>query len=136
LLGILIVTHGNFGAELVQSAEIIMGKQSNYEFLGLKHNDSVVTLQEEIQRKVQDLEKGKGVLILTDIFGGSPSNSVALALHGYAYRCITGVNMPMLLEAFLMRDSLSLEELTKKCQLAGTQGIKELFTELEGLKAV
>lgn len=130
MIGILIVTHGNFGAELIQSAEIIMGKQSSYEYLCLKHNDSVVALQEEIQRKVQILEKGKGVLVLTDIFGGSPSNSVAIALQGKGYPCLTGVNLPMLLEAFTFRDSLSLKELTNQCQSAGIEGIKELFTEL------
>lgn len=130
MLGILIVTHGNFGAELIQSAEIIMGKQSNYEYLCLNHNDSVVALQEEIQKRVQILEKGKGVLVLTDIFGGSPSNSVAIALRGKGYPCLTGVNLPMLLEAFTFRDTLSLEKLTKQCQGAGVEGIKELFTEL------
>lgn len=130
MVGILIVTHGNFGFELIHSAEIIMGKQSNYECLSLEHNDSVVALQENILRKVQTLEKGKGVLVLSDIFGGSPSNSVALALRGKGYPCISGVNLPMLLEALTLRDSISLEELTKQCQLAGVEGIKELFTEL------
>lgn len=130
MIGILIVTHGSFGAELIQSAEIIMGKQSNYEYLCLKHNDSVVALQENIQKRVDILDKGKGVLILTDIFGGSPSNSVALALRGKGYPCLTGANLPMLLEALTFRDSLPLEELAKQCQAAGVEGIKELFSEL------
>jgi PTS system mannose-specific IIA component len=136
LIGILIVTHGNLGTGLIESAEIIMGKQSNYEVLSLKHNDSVVELQKDIQGKVQDLEKGGGVLILTDIFGGSPSNSVALALRDKPYRCLTGVNMPMLLEALALRDSLSLNELTQNCQLAGVQGIKELYTEFRELNGI
>lgn len=130
MIGILIVTHGNLSSELIQSAEIIMGKQSNYECLCLKHNDSVVALQEEIKEKIQILEKGKGVLILTDIFGGSPSNSVAIALREKGYPCLTGVNLPMLLEALTFRDSISLGELTKQSQEAGSQGIKELFAEL------
>lgn len=136
MVGILVVTHGSFGTGLIESAEIIMGKQSNYEVLSLKHNDSVVELQKKIKEKVQELEKGEGVLILTDVFGGSPSNSVALALRDKPYRCITGVNMPMILEALTSRDSLSLDELTKSCQLAGSQGIKELYTEFKELNMV
>lgn len=130
MIGILIVTHGSFGGELIRSAEIIMGEQKDHDYLCLRHNDSVTLLQEEIRRKAQSLDKGKGVLVLTDIFGGSPSNSVAIALRDKGYYCLTGVNLPMLLEAFSLRDSLTIEMLAKQCQSSGVEGIKDLFAEL------
>ncbi|WP_227767883.1 PTS sugar transporter subunit IIA [Zhaonella formicivorans] len=122
----LVVTHGDFGAELIKSAEIIIGKQPRIAALGLHPNNSVADLQKAILEKVTTLDEGEGVIILTDIFGGSTSNSVALALRKHKYSCLTGVNLPILIEAALNADSCTLPELTQKCLAAGKEGIKDL----------
>ena len=131
MIGILVVTHGNLGRELIRSGEIIVGQQEQVESLGLFHNDSVSELQQKIKEKYTTLDQGKGVLILTDIFGGSPSNSIAFVLQDQHYACVTGVNLPMMIEAMLNRDESSLEELREKCLQVGREGVKDLRAIME-----
>lgn len=133
MIGILVVTHGNLGHELINTAELIVGKQESVDAVGFFLNDSVNDLQQQIKEKYEALEQGDGVLVLTDIFGGSPSNSVAIALRGRNYQCVTGVNLPMMIDALLSRDESPLNELSMKCLEIGTEGVKDLraFMELD-----
>ncbi|ACD22400.1 MULTISPECIES: PTS sugar transporter subunit IIA [Clostridium] len=137
MIGILLVTHGKFSEEIVKSAELIVGKQEKILTLGLQHGDSVEMLGDKVKESVKSLEDGDGVLVLVDLMGGSPYNVVALnssKLLDINFRCITGVNLPMLLEAITMREIYNLDDLTDHCIEIGTTGIKELFKEMELLK--
>ncbi|MBN1046787.1 MULTISPECIES: PTS sugar transporter subunit IIA [unclassified Clostridium] len=137
MIGILLVTHGKFSEEIVKSAELIVGKQEKILTLGLQHGDSVEMLGDKVKESVKSLEDGDGVLVLVDLMGGSPYNVVALnssKLLDINFRCITGVNLPMLLEAITMREIYNLDNLTDHCIEIGTTGIKELFKEMELLK--
>lgn len=137
MIGILLVTHGKFSEEIVKSAELIVGKQEKILTLGLQHGDSVEMLGDRVEESVKSLEDGDGVLVLVDLMGGSPYNVVALnssKLLDINFRCITGVNLPMLLEAITMREIYNLDDLTDHCIETGTTGIKELFKEMELLK--
>ncbi|WP_252254679.1 PTS sugar transporter subunit IIA [Clostridium sp. ZBS12] len=137
MIGILLVTHGKFSEEIVKSAELIVGKQEKILTLGLQHGDSVEMLGDKVKESVKFLEDGDGVLVLVDLMGGSPYNVVALnssKLLDINFRCITGVNLPMLLEAITMREIYNLDDLTDHCIEIGTTGIKELFKEMELLK--
>ena len=126
VVGILLVTHGNLGRELLNTCELIMGKQQNVITLSLKYGDSVEKLRQDVKRSIQVLNHGRGVLVLTDLFGGSPSNVVAHNMRELDFKCLSGVNLPMLIEAFNFRDSCNLDELIEKTYKAGSDGIKNL----------
>ena len=133
MLGILIVTHGNLGLELLKSAELIIGKQTNTYSLGIFHGDSIEEFNKEVVKYIKILDKGKGVLVFTDLYGGSPSNVIALThreIQSTKFECVTGVNLPMILEALTIRDSTELGLLKKHCIEIGHQGIKDLLYQI------
>lgn len=136
MIGILLVTHGKFSKEILKSAELIVGKQDNILTLGLEHGDSIEVLGDRVRESIKSLENGQGVLVLADLLGGSPYNVVALnskKISDIKFKCITGVNLPMLLEAITMREAYGLDELTLHCMEAGVTGVKELFNEINTL---
>lgn len=126
MIGVLIVTHGNFGKELLKSTELIIGKQENVETLGLNHGDSIEELSHSVNECIQQLEKGKGVLVFTDLFGGSPSNVTAANMGKLNFESISGVNLPMLIEALSMRECMCISELVDCVYEAGRKGIKNI----------
>ncbi len=131
MIGILIVTHGNFGLELLKSAELIVGKQENVEALSLNHGDDVEELYNNVKKSIKKLDKGEGVLVFTDLFGGSPSNVTAANMKDSKFESVSGVNLPMLIEALDSRTSCNLEELAGKVIQIGVDGIKNIRTELK-----
>lgn len=74
MIGVLITTHGNLGNELIRAAEMIKGTLKDVMHVCVEQSKSVEELKKEIQSAIKKLDKGKGVLILTDLFGGTPSN--------------------------------------------------------------
>ena len=130
MVGILIVTHGNFGTELLKSAELIIGKQENVETLGLNPSDDIKELYIAVRSSIKKLDKGDGVLILTDLFGGSPTNVTAASISDYKCESVSGVNLPMLIETLDSREFMPLEELTAKTIQSGVEGIKNVKNEL------
>ncbi|MBW6411447.1 PTS sugar transporter subunit IIA [Clostridium weizhouense] len=137
MVGILLVTHGKFSEEILKSAELIVGKQEKILTLGLQHGDSVEMLGYKVKESIETLEDGDGVLVLVDLMGGSPYNVVALnsgKLLDIKFRCITGINLPMLLEAITMREIYELDDLANHCIETGLTGIKELFKEMKLLQ--
>ncbi|MDK2878778.1 MAG: mannose system component [Thermoanaerobacteraceae bacterium] len=134
MIGVLIVTHGDFGKELLKSAELIVGKQSHVMTLGFFHGDSVERLMENISKAIGTLDEGDGVLVFVDLYGGSPSNATAMNLKknimNSKVECITGVNLPMILEALTMRASYTLGQLKEHCIEIGHLGIKDLYQQI------
>ncbi len=133
MIGILVVTHGDFGKGLLKSAELIVGKQNNTVALGLFHGDSIDDFREKIAKAIEKLDDGEGVLVFTDLYGGSPSNATAMNLReipNIKFECITGVNLPMVLEALTMRESFELSPLKEHCMEMAHQGIKDLCKEI------
>lgn len=134
MIGILIITHGSFGYELLQSAELIVGHNTHAKALGLDRDDSIDRFKAEVTEAIRHLDKGDGVLVFADLYGGSPFNAAALNLSEadkeFRFECITGVNLPMVLEALTMRSSLKIGELKQHCIEAGISGIKDLVKEV------
>lgn len=126
MIGIVIVTHGKFGTELLKSAELIIGEQQNVITLGLQHGDSIEELKSKVRAAIESLNEGQGVLVLTDLFGGSPSNVTAANMVDLDFYALTGVNLPMLLQALTMRECLSIDELVESSYQAGIEGIKNI----------
>jgi len=143
MIGVLIVTHGDLGKELLKSAELIVGKQNNVATLGLFHGDSMDGFREKITKTIKELEEGEGVLVFVDLYGGSPSNATAMNMKKFfkntKFECITGVNLPMVLEALMSRSSYNLESLKEHCIQTGLLGIRDLYQQLyseENIKKV
>ncbi len=110
MIGVLVATHGNLGSELIKTVELIQGNLKGVLPLAVDQTRSVVELKKEIGAAVRKLDQGKGVLILTDLFGGTPSNIALSFLKQGKVEVITGVNLPMMLKLSEMRENLSLND--------------------------
>lgn len=130
MVGLILVTHGNFSQEILNSAELILGKQEKVVTLGLNHGDSIEKLKDDVRKALNELEEGQGVLVLTDLFGGSPTNVTAANMKEKRFECLTGLNLPMLIEALTSRSTCLFEKLAQRCREAGISGIKNLSIEL------
>ena len=136
MIGILIVTHGRFGVELLRSAELITGKQDNVKTLGLEHGNNIKELEKDVYHAIIELnhENENGVIVMTDLFVASPSNVAAANMNKVKFKCLTGVNLPMLLECIVLRgnDYIDISEITQRCIKAGVEGIKDIGSLLFG----
>ncbi|MFN2266637.1 MAG: PTS sugar transporter subunit IIA [Desulfonatronovibrio sp.] len=122
MIGIILVTHGNFGESLLNAASMIMGDDENCYALGVDVSKPMNEIIEELKKKVKELDTGSGVIILTDMFGGTPTNiSLSLLTQGQT-EVITGVNLPMLLKTFSGRNK-KISDLAQEIKSAGKQGI-------------
>lgn len=137
--GILVVTHGEMATGLMDSLSLIMGEQEDYQTLGLKHGDDIVEFSEKIQTGICELDQGEGVLVLVDLFSASPYNQAAMSfnkLKDHKYRLVSGVNLPMLIEAFNQRMiGADLETMYQAAMNAGKDGIKEFLEEMAKLNS-
>ena len=139
MTGILVVTHGEMATGLMDSLSLIMGEQEDYQTLGLKHGDDIVEFSEKIQVGICGLDQGEGVLVLVDLFSASPYNQAAMSfnkLRDHKYRLVSGVNLPMLIEAFNQRMiGADLETMYQAAMNAGKDGIKEFLEEMAKLNS-
>lgn len=123
MVGIVIVTHGSFGKTLLDAAETVLGEQENCLAIGVDVNKGVDETMEEIRKAIRSVEGGKGVLALTDLFGGSPTTMSLSLMKSEKLEVITGVNLPMLVSALQSR-SMDIDALAQTVNTAGQQGIK------------
>lgn len=125
---ILVITHGEFGIELIKSAEMIMGPQQNLRALALRPGESVDDLREDASKIVQENEKnGLETILLVDLLGGSPSNVSLSLLSKYDLHILTGINMPMLIELLTFYQTVEdTNNLIQTVQGTGTSGIHHL----------
>lgn len=113
MVGILLVSHYTFAQSLKETVELIIGERKNLGAVSISKDDKIDFFSAKLKDAVNSLDKGDGVLILADMFGGSPSN-VALSLYSQneKVKIITGVNLPIVIEA-LMHSNKNLDELVK-----------------------
>lgn len=136
MIGIVLASHGDFAGALRDTAELIVGAQENVVVLCLNPQDTLETCVVELETAVQQSEQGQGVLVLIDLFGGTPGNAAALGLRERSYPIITGVNLPMLLEVLMNRDSVAhVDELAAQALQAGQQGIINMRERLQAQQA-
>jgi PTS system mannose-specific IIA component len=123
MIGIVLVTHGSLGEALVQSMKIILGEQAQVEALSLMVEDDITVANKRLGEAVEKADEGDGVLILTDMLGGTPSN-LSLALLGKPeIEVISGVNLPMLLKATQSRQQHDLRESASRVKEHGRSSI-------------
>lgn len=121
---IIVMTHGNFGKELIKSAELILGKLQNIYSISLMEGEDPLDLIKKLRTLLSNSENY--FVILTDIFGGSPSNAASrFALHENV-TVLSGVNLPMLIEAEMARMQWETEGVTEKLIQSASEGIKDV----------
>jgi mannose PTS system EIIA component len=123
MIGILLITHGTLGESLVQTAIHVMNKRpARLKQLGLTAQDDPLLLLPQARALVKELDAGEGVLILTDMFGSSPSNLAAKLVIPGKVEAVAGVNLPMLIRALTYREK-SLEMMVTKAISGGCEGV-------------
>ncbi|MBW2609176.1 MAG: PTS sugar transporter subunit IIA [Deltaproteobacteria bacterium] len=123
MIGLLIVTHCDLGREFLNAAEFIVGSMEAVDVISITQTSDTEEIRKNIERKIKALNKGRGVLILTDMFGGTPSNISLAFLKEEKVEVLTGVNLPMVIAIAQNRSDLTLKELAEKAQEAGKTSI-------------
>jgi mannose PTS system EIIA component len=128
MVGILIVTHGRLAQELLETTKIIVGKSIEHIIpISVGWNDDMADIQKIISSAINKVDQGDGVLVLTDMFGGTPSN-ISLSFLSEKVEIITGVNLPMLIKIMNVGERHKLKELA---QLITEQGKKSIYLASE-----
>ena len=131
-VGIIVVAHADYGSAMLRTAEFILGTLSDCTSISVDIAQEVPETVRRLDDAAQRLDKGAGVIILTDMFGGTPTNLALSLLGSHNVEVVTGVNLPMLIEV-LGRRMLggTLPELVETARTAGAGGVKvlsEVFT--------
>ncbi len=123
MIGALVVTHGHLGQELVAAAEMIVGDISRIQAVSIGWHDDVNDARNDIQKRIEEMDDGGGVLVLTDMFGGTPSN-IAFAFHDRGrVEVVTGVNLPMIIKIASQKEGDTLDSLAREVRDQGRSSI-------------
>lgn len=132
LIGIILVSHGDLGRELIKSAELIVGEISEIAYCSLGKEEKSDCWSEKLRQLIATMETLEGIIILADLYGGTPSNLSMLENRRKNIRTISGVNLGMLLAGVLERETKNLTELAEYLVVAGEAGIKLTSNLLKG----
>ncbi|MGC1454524.1 MAG: hypothetical protein WA946_04980 [Nitrospirota bacterium] len=133
MIGLVVVCHEDMGTELVKAAEMIVGKVDAVATVSVKQESAPELLRDEVQAAIKKVDCKKGVMLFTDMFGGTPSN-IALAFLGESIEVVTGVNLSMLIKFANHREEKSLPELARLVQEAAQKSIVIASQMLKGKK--
>jgi len=134
VIGVVVVTHGQLATELVNAAEMIVGDLPQFTAVSIGWNDDVNDAREDIAQAVDRVRGEEGVLLLTDMFGGTPSNLGMTFLEKDRLEVITGVNLPMLIKLASLRKSSDLLAVAKEMRDHGRSAIWVASDFLRGEK--
>lgn len=132
MIGLVLVTHGRLAAEFRAALEHIMGPQRQIEAVAIDPADDIERRRQDIIDAVGRVDSGKGVAILTDMFGGTPSNLAISVMHAPNIEVIAGVNLPMLVKLAKVREDTTLAEAAAMAQEAGRKYINIASQILDG----
>ena len=118
-----IVTHGHLAGELLAAAEMIIGPISHITAVSIGWHDDVDAARDEVQRALTRVSQGAGVLLMTDMFGGTPTNIASMFLEDGKVEVITGINLPMVIKLGSQSGQGSLNEIARRVCDLGRQGI-------------
>ena len=135
MTGILVVTHANLASTLIETLEFIMGKeQENLLPISIDIKEDPDNLRKKIKQGISKVMSDNGVLIFTDMFGGTPSNLAYSFLEEGKVEVISGVNLPLLLKAVTARKKMDMETLTTSLVEHGKRSISLASGILKGTK--
>lgn len=123
MIGLVVVTHGRLAAEFVAAMEHVVGKQDQCVAVCIEANDDMEEKRAEIASAAAAVDSGKGVILLTDMFGGTPSNLAISLLGRPNLEVIAGINLPMLIKLASVRKQKNVNEAVDMAQEAGRKYI-------------
>ncbi len=123
MIGIVVVTHGRLADEFIAAIEHIVGGQENMSAISIGPDDDMKQRREDILDAVTRVGSGSGVIVLTDMFGGTPSNLAISVMKPGKVEVIAGINLPMLVKLASVRQTASLEDAVAAAQEAGRRYI-------------
>ena len=123
MIGLVLVTHGNLANEFISAMQHVVGKQEQIAPVCIGPEDDMEMRRAEILKKVSEVNDGSGVVVLTDMFGGTPSNLAISIMDKAKVEIIAGVNLPMLIKLASLRKDKNLKETVEGAQEAGKKYI-------------
>jgi PTS system mannose-specific IIA component len=133
MIGVVVVSHGQLAEEFIAAAEHVLGPQRQMRAVAIGPDDDMEAKRVQIVSAVRAVDDGSGVIILTDMFGGTPSNLAISVINEGRIEVIAGVNLPMLIKLGEIRDRAQLEDAAVKAQQAGRHYIRVASAELAGV---
>lgn len=119
MIGLILVTHGNLAVEFVNAMQHVVGRQESVDTVCIGPNDDMEARRREIAEKIAKVDSGTGVIVLTDLFGGTPSNLAISLMKAGSVEVIAGINLPMLIRLAKARGSMPLEKAVIAARDAG-----------------
>lgn len=124
MVGIVICAHGGLAGELLETLNFITGSSCSITAVAIDHNIKVSEARKIVKEAIQAANDGSGVLALTDLYGGTPSN-ICMSFHGdFKMEVLSGVNLPILIKAVSIQKSADLETMAKKLKEYGVENIR------------
>lgn len=123
MIGMVLVTHGRLAEEFIAATEHVVGAQQNIQAVCIGPDDDMEQRRLEILDAVKTVDAGDGVVLLTDMFGGTPSNLAISIMEKGKVEVIAGINLPMLIKLASVRQAMSLEEAVDAAKEAGLKYI-------------
>ena len=123
MIGIVLVTHGHLATEFRAALEHVCGPQSQLATISIGPDDDMESRRKDIIAAIATVESGSGVVVLTDMFGGTPSNLAISVMDGAHVEVVAGANLPMLIKLASVRDEASLEQAVTQAAEAGRKYI-------------
>lgn len=123
LIAAVIVSHGHLASEFLAAAEMILGPIAHITAASIDWHDDVDVARHELERAIARVTRGHGVLLMTDMFGGAPTDIASMFLDDSGVEVISGVNLPMVLKVAEQEPGLSLAEIARAVRDSGKEGI-------------
>jgi mannose PTS system EIIA component len=123
MVGVVIVTHGNLAKDLIEVTEIIVGQCPNLTAVTIQSDEGISDIAKKVESTIEKADQGKGVLVLTDLFGGTPSNVSLSFLQENKVEVLSGVNLPMVIKIATSLENSDLRELAKLGKQSGKKNI-------------
>ena len=130
-VGGVIVSHGQLANELLAAAETVIGEISHVTAVSIGWHDDVDMANGEVDRAIKSVSKGAGVIVMTDMFGGTPTNIAAMFLSPGEVELVTGVNLPMVIKLASNSKEIPLDELAREVEDQGKRSIYRTAALLE-----
>ena len=132
MIGMVLVTHGRLATEFRAALEHVVGPQKQVETVTIMPEDDMEQRRKDIITAIQSVDGGSGVVLLTDMFGGTPSNLAISVMEGSRVDVVAGINLPMLIKLASVRDQSTLEQAVVQAQDAGRKYISVASRILSG----
>ncbi len=130
MIGLVIVTHGRIGHEMLNTLSGIVGPQTQIKAIAIASDGNAENGRDTILSAVKEVNSGKGVLILTDMFGGTPSNLAIAAMPLTQAIVLAGLNLPMLIKLASVRGQMNLLDAAREAETAGRKYIQLIAEDL------